>query len=808
MTDRSDFELKENDLRWNCDPEILGFSTTDELEYQKEIIGQDRALNAIKLGLEVKSRGYNIFVSGLTGTGRSTTIQRLLRSMEQEKKELKDICFFYNFQTSDIPVCICPPAGQGVKLKKKMKEILQTLKTHIPKVFQSDHYKNKQKAILDDVKERRSRIAKEFDKAIEEKGFQVVEVQYGPFSRPEILPVIDGGPVGMDKVAALVEEKKISKEEYERFQEDHAILVEKMDAFLTESRELEREFAERISELEKQNVAPMVKICLEETKKIHADEKLHCFLDNLSEYIVENLDIFKKPDGQEGVSKEDEEEFVVFDVNVVVDNSRTKEVPVIIETAPNYANIFGTIERAYEGKREYRRDFTKIRAGSILRANGGFLVLSLNDLLYDPAVWPALKRTLKNQKVTIQGIDSLFMLPVSALKPEPIEIDVKVVLIGDAYSYQILYNYDEDFRKIFKVKADFDSVMENKEENLSKYTQFIRSICEEEKLLCFHKSGAASVIEEGVRVAGRQDKISTRFSDIADLIREASYWAGKEGSEVVKREHVEKAIEERVKRVNLVEDKLNEMIEDGIILLNLDGQKVGQVNGLSVYDMGDHSFGKPTRITAETAMGRAGLINIEREADLSGKTHNKGVLIIEGYLRRKYAQDKPMTMSASICFEQSYSGIDGDSASSTEIYAILSSLAEVPLKQDLAVTGSVNQKGEIQPIGGVNEKIEGFFRICRDKGLTGHQGVIIPKLNKRDLMLQKDVIEAIRSGEFHIYAIESIDEGIELLTGKKAGEPLPEGGFEDGSVNALVDEKLQRFAEQIREYYETDDEKE
>ncbi len=460
-----------------------------------------------------------------------------------------------------------------------------------------------------------------------------------------------------------------------------------------------------------------------------------------------------------------------------------------------------------DSRGELRTDFTKIRAGSILRANGGFLVLSLNDLLYDPAVWPALKRALKNQKVTIQGFDSYLMMPVSALKPEPIDIDVKVVLIGDAYSYQVLYNNDEDFKKIFKVKADFDKVMPNKKENVDKYVKFIKSINDAEDLLSFHKTGAAAVVEEGVKVAGRQDKLSTRFSDIADIIREASYWAKKENAKLVKKAHVEKAIEERTVRVNLVEDKMQEMIEDGIILLDVDGHEVGQVNGLSVFDLGDYSFGKPTRITAETAMGRAGLINIEREADLSGKTHNKGVLIIEGYLRRLYAQDKPLTMSASICFEQSYSGIDGDSASSTEIYALLSSLAEVSLRQDLAVTGSVNQKGEIQPIGGVNEKIEGFFQVCKEKGLTGTQGVIIPKLNVRDLMLRKDVINSIQKSKFHIYAIDTIDEGIELLTGRKAGRKTPAGEFETDSIHFLVDKKLHRYAEKIRDFFETDEEK-
>ncbi|NIM20218.1 MAG: AAA family ATPase [Candidatus Latescibacteria bacterium] len=807
MAALSRLELKANDLRWKCDPDKLGFETTDELTCCSEIIGQDRALNAIKLGLEVRSEGYNIFVSGLTGTGRSTTIQRLLRGMDHGDKELLDICYVYNFQTPDIPICICPPAGTGAKLKKNLKEVLRTLRTHIPKALQSDPYKERQKAILEDVKKRRAEFAVEFDKAIEEKGFQVVEVQYGPFTRPEILPVVDGTPTGMDKVAALVDEGKMSKEDFEKLREDHSELVEKMEAFLASTRELEKEYAERISELEKECVVPIARITIDEAKGNYQEERILNFLENMREYLVDNIDIFKTSEDQDESDKGEEEGFIAFEVNVVVDNARTTDVPVITETTPSYANVFGTIERISDARGEYRTDFTKIRAGSLLRANGGFLVLNLNDLLYEPAVWPALKRALKNQQVTIQGFDAFFMLAISALKPEPINIDVKVVLIGDAYSYQILYNYDEEFRKIFKVKADFDNVMENEAGNLAKYTQFIKYICDEEKLLPFHKTGAAALVEEGVKIAGRQDKLSTRFSDIADVIREASYWAEKDNSKVVEDHHVEKAIDERTNRVNLIEDKIQEMIEDGTILLDIDGEKIGQVNGLSVYDLGDHSFGKPARITAEAAIGRAGIINIEREADLSGRTHNKGVLIIEGYLRRKYAQDKPLTMSASICFEQSYSGIDGDSASSTEIYALLSSLSEIPLRQDLAVTGSVNQKGEIQPIGGVNQKIEGFFEVCKAKGLTGKQGVIIPSLNKRDLMLRKDVIKAIESGKFHIYAIDTIDQGVELLSGRKAGKKLSNGKFEKDSVNALVDEKLKNYADQIREFYESEEEK-
>ncbi|UCG50484.1 MAG: AAA family ATPase [Candidatus Latescibacterota bacterium] len=808
MDSESKLELGVDDLRWRCSPDALGFETTDDIPCCQDIIGQDRALGAIRLGLEITSPGYNIYVSGLTGTGKSTTIKTLLESMRHGKKKLKDICFVHNFRTPEIPRCIELSAGNGVKFKKSLSDFLRTLRKHVPKVFESDAYTKRQKTIIEELQTKRAGLAAELEKDIADKGFRLLEVQYGPFTRPVVMPVIEDQPVEMEKLPTLVEAKKIDENELEKIKKDHEVLVGKMEAFLKTARELDRELADKISWLEKEFVSPIVDTCVKEIAEKFKGAKVKTYLKELQEYAIDNVDDFKEPSAEQKERGEQKEEFLEFEVNLIVDNSRTKNIPVIIETSPSYGNLFGTIDRVHEGRGEYRSDLTMIRAGSLLRANGGFLVLSLIDIIEEPAVWPALKRALKNEKVAIQSFDAFLFLPTSSLKPEPIDVDVKVVLVGDAYSYQILYHYDEDFRKIFKVKADFDTVMPNVNENLARYGQFVKSVIDKEKMLAFHSSAVAAIAEEGSRIAGRQDKLTTRFSDVADVVREANYWAKKERAKVVEARHVEKAIDEKTHRVNLVEEKMSEMLSDGTILLDIDGEKIGQVNGLSVFDLGDYSFGKPSRITVETAMGRAGIINIEREADMSGKTHNKGVLIIEGYLRRKYAQDKPLTMSSSICFEQSYSGVDGDSASSTEIYAILSSLAELPLRQDLAVTGSVNQKGEIQPIGGVNQKIEGFFDICRIKGLTGRQGVIIPKLNQKDLMLKSETIKAIEDGKFHIYAIESIDEGIELLSGIKAGKRLENGDFEKDTVNYLVDLKLTRFAEQIKDYLETGDEKE
>jgi ATP-dependent Lon protease len=467
----------------------------------------------------------------------------------------------------------------------------------------------------------------------------------------------------------------------------------------------------------------------------------------------------------------------------------------VVETSPSYRNLFGTIEKMIDRTGHWRTDFTRIKAGSLLTASGGFLVLQLYDLIAEPGVWSALKRTLKNRLVDIQGYDPLYLFTVSALKPEPIPVNVRVVVIGDDLTYQILYNYDPDFRKIFKVKADFDSVMPRDAGNLGNYTDFIRKIQHDEKLLPLDRTGVAAVIEHGVRATGRQKKLSTRFSDIADLIREASYWAESTGVRNIDAAHVRRAIDERIKRVALIEDKVREMILDGSLMVDTEGMRVGQVNGLSILSLGYHMFGRPTRITVKTGVGRGGVINIERESDLAGRSFNKGVLILEGFFRSHFAQDKPLAMTASICFEQSYSGIDGDSASSSEVYALLSSLSGVPLRQDLAVTGSVNQHGEIQPIGGVNEKIEGFFDVCRERGLTSTQGVIMPALNSIDLMLRPDVVEAVEAGRFHVYAIRTIAQGIELLSGRPAGDRLTTGGgFTEGSVFAMVDHRLREYA--------------
>lgn len=793
-------------LRWRCSPTSLGVKTTDDKKVTKEIIGQERALSSLRLGLEMKHPGYNVFVTGYSGTGRMTTIKLLLAEFEKKEVPLKDRCFVHNFRNPDEPTLITLPAGQGKSLKKDMNELLFRVRKDIVGIFESKRYQEERKRLIEHFQERQKSILKDLERKVKEKGFEVIQIQVGTTLRPDVVPVVNNQPVGLEQLEVLIQQGMLTKEQVEKMMKDRAELEDMMELIMREMRNIDRKAKESLEDLSKRSVHPIVQENLSEIKSKYQNEKLSSFLDDLLEHIMRNVHQFRQQDEQQqdinSAEQKKDDSFIEFAVNVVVDNSMTKGIPIIFETNPKFKNLFGTIERVVDRNGMWRTDFTFIKAGSLLRADGGYLVINALDALIEPGVWQTLKRTLRNGLLEIQPIESGLFGLSSALKPEPVDVDVKVVMIGDAYIYYLLYEQDDDFKKIFKVRADFDIEMPKGHGTIDKYVSFIKMICDDEKLLPFDRKGAAAVIEFGARLAGQQNKLSTRFNLIADILREANYWASKDSSSVVSESHVLKAINERIQRVDLVEDKIQERILDGTIKIETSGKAVGQVNGLSVYDLGDYSFGKPTRITAKTAMGRDGVINIERDADLSGPTHNKGVLILSGYLRSMYAQNKPLVMTASIAFEQTYSGVDGDSASSTEVYAILSSLAEVPLRQDIAVTGSVSQNGEIQPIGGVNQKIEGFFDICKERGLLGTQGVIIPHQNVKDLMLRHDVIEAVRQKKFHIYAIKNIDEGIEILTGMRAGKRLKSGTFEKNSVHFLVDKKLTTYAERWKELAE------
>jgi ATP-dependent Lon protease len=792
-------------LRWRCDPETLKFQSTEDLPVMEEIIGQERALEAIRLGLDIDGFGYNIFITGLVGTGRKTAIKGLLEEIDTAGKIPNDICYVNNFKNPDMPKMISLPAGKDNEFREDMDNLIETLKKKIPLIFEDERYLSKKKEILEGFRDQQAAYFKEFEKKVTQEKFSLVQVQMGPYSRPGIFPVIDGNPMSFDQLETLVQEGKLSAEEVERLREKQKELASELEDIFKETRKTEKEIRKSLQDLDREVISPVVRDSISDLREKYDNEKINDYQDEVQESIMENLSRFTEKEEQPQIIPglnipQPPDQLTEYRVNVLVDNSDTKGAPIIVETTPNYRNLFGTMERIVDRSGIWRTDFSRIKAGSFLRANGGFLIVDALDALIEPGVWQTLKRTLKNGVVEMQTYDPFYLFATSALKPEPIQVDVKVIMVGDTFMYHLLYNYDEDFKKIFKIKADFDTVMDKNEEAISQYASLIHKICDEEDLKPFDRSGVATVVEHGVRLAGRQKKLTTRFHLLADVLREASYWATKEGSQYVGEAHVERAIEKRIHRVNLVEDKIQEMIEDGMVMIDSDGAVVGQVNGLSVYNLGDYAFGKPSRITAKVAMGKAGIINIEREAELSGPTHNKGVLILAGYLRGKYAQDKPLAISASICFEQSYGGVDGDSASSTEIYSLLSSLAGVPLRQDIAVTGSVNQKGEIQPIGGVNEKIEGFFEVCTAKGLTGRQGVVIPHQNVDDLMLRKDVVKAVEEGKFHIYPVKTIDQGIEVLTGARAGERDEDGAFSEGTVNFLVDKRLKELASGIKEF--------
>lgn len=798
-------------LRWTCNPNLLGFDTTRECKRTDGIIGQNRAVKAITLGLEIESPGYNIYVSGMTGTGKSTTIKNLLAQLDLKKPIPCDICYVHNFKDPDSPRVIMFPAGQGRTFQKDMDDLVAHLRKNIPLILESDEFKKESEETINAYRQKQKEIIREFNDRLLKENLQLVAFQMGPFTRQDIAPIVEGRPVPFEQLEALAEEDKFSRDELERIRQKLVEMRIELESVMRETREIEREIRRQIGSLEHKYGSPAVTAQISDMRLRYSDsnEKVIGYLDEVQEHILSNLKMFQEKEEEQQpqqalpfpVPQAPVRRFIEFKVNVLVDNSETGKTPIVIETAPTFKNLFGTIEREVDRSGFWRTDFTHIKAGSLLRANGGYIVLDALEALIEPGVWTFLKRTLKSREMNMQPYDPFSFLP-TAIKPEPIPLDIKVIMIGDDYLYYLLYNLERDFQEIFKTKAQFDVEMANTDENIREYVCLIKRIVDEEKLLDFDKKAVCTIVEYGVRLTGRQKKLSTRFSEVADLIRESHYWARKDGSGVVSDAHVDRAYGEKIHRVSQIEEKIQELIDDGTIMIDTEDAVVGQVNGLSVYDMGEYAFGKPSRITAKTSMGRAGIINIEREAKLSGRTHDKGVLILEGYFRGTYAQNMPLTMSASICFEQSYGGVDGDSASSTEIYAVLSSLSELPLRQDVAVTGSVNQKGEIQPIGGVNYKIEGFYDVCRARGLTGRQGVMIPYLNVPELVLRKDVVQAVAEGKFHIWPIRTVDEGIELLTGVPAGSVDEMGGYPEGTVSFLVDRKLRSLAEGLKSFAE------
>ncbi len=791
-----DYRLKPDVLCWRCDTTQFTFKTTGELPLLEGTIGQDRALTAIDFGLDIKDGGFNLFILGQPGTGRSSTIKKILENRSSGNPVPNDWCYLHDLEDGTHPLHIRLPAGKGREFKKDLDHLIERLAENIPKIFNSKEYEEQKKKIAVDYKSKHDALIEELEQEAKSKGFALRRAVNGLV----MMPVRYNEPLSQQEYEALDDEAKAGIEKR------GAELQERIDEVLRQVRALEEEMRQKITAMEKDILLFSIVHLFDELERKYAE------FDTIIEHfarckkdIIDRIDEVRPQKEPQVVlagmkTQEEGTSFNRYRVNLLVDNSALAGAPVIYEANPTYFNLFGRIEHVIQ-MGNAMTNFEMIKAGALHRANGGYLILDCREVLFNIFSYEALKRCIRNREVKIEDMAEQFRLIATVtLKPQPIPLDCKIVLIGAPLFYYLLFQLDPDFRKFFKVKVDFDEMMTSCREHIQQYALFIGTKCSEEKLLHFDPAAVARTIEYAARLVEDQERLSCCFIDIADLIREASFYAEKQSADRVAEKHVGLAIEARIYRSNKVEERIQELIDDGTILVDTDGAVTGQVNGLTVYQLGDYSFGRPARVTVRTFLGNKGMVNIEREAKLSGPIHDKGVLILNGFFGQRYAQDKPLALSASICFEQVYSGVEGDSASSTELYGILSSLSGLPIKQGIAVTGSVNQHGQVQPIGGVNQKIEGFYTVCKFRGLTGEQGVIIPRTNQRNLMLKPEVVEAVAEGKFHIWSIATIDQGIEILTGVPAGELGENGAWPEGTINDLVDKRLRKFAETAQSF--------
>ncbi len=783
-------EIPYTKLKRFCNPNQFEFRTTEDLIFNDNIIGQDRAVRAMEFGLQVKSSHYNIFITGSKGTGKTSYAQRMISEKAKDENVPDDWCYVYNFESPSVPLALNVPPGMGKILVEDMDILVQDLLTEIPKTFHGEDYEKRKTEIVKKYKDERNRLIEELTEYSKEQGFKIKNTSTG-FA---LAPLVNGEVISDSEYSALEEEERMAIEAKAEDIQDMAVEI------LREIKEIERQAKKKVVDLDSTIGLFVVEPLMDELFDKYKDHiKIIEYLKNVQNDVIEQIYDFdlSEEEQDELVVKKTESNFVKkYKVNLFIDNSNTTGAPIVMECNPTYNNLVGRIE--YENEQgALKTDFTMIKPGAIHRANGGYLILQANQVLTNPQSWELLKRTIETGEISIENLRAqLSIVEITTLKPEPIPVDIKVILIGNPYLYQLLYNYDEEFEKLFKIKVDFDSVMNTNKDNELKVANFISDYCDRKGLKHLNREAVAKVIEYSHRIAGSQKKLSTRFNKIIELLIEADVWADLDQSEFVRKDHIDKAYDEKQYRNNRIEEKLDEMYETGKIIIDLKGRKVGRINGLSVMDVGDHSFGKPAVITVTTFAGNRGIVNIEREVKMSGKIHDKGVMILEGYLSEKFGQEYPVTLTAKICFEQSYSGVDGDSASSTELYGLLSSLSDIPLKQYIAVTGSVNQKGEIQPVGGVTEKIEGVFSLCKYFGLTGDQGVIIPHQNVDDLVLRDEIIQAVRDGKFHIYPVSSVEEGIEILT----DQPFQK-------VYQAVMEKLNKFTMIVRKDEDPDHKK-
>jgi len=787
-------KLSVSEIHYSCDPKSLKCKSSSESKAQRTIFGQERAVHAMLFGLDIQDQGFNIFAAGVSGTGRTTAVERFLESVASEKPPPSDWCYVHNFEDSYRPHAIRLPVGKAHEFQKNLDVFYKAIVEDIRAAFEGENYAEQREASIGTFKKKKEKIFKDLGKIAKEKGFGLQMAAMGIMT----IPLKDGKPLSEEEFL------KLEQEEREQLNQNQEQLQEEIEAAVRQTRDIDKEAQTALEKLDQQVahfvLHHLVESLEEKYKDIpdvlaHLEAIHHDVLENLSQYKAEP----KRDEQPVPIPAPKKTQTNKYQANVLVDNSKVTGAPVVLEMNPTYSNLFGRIEQeAYMGT--LVTDFTLIRGGSLHQANGGYLVLPAEEVVRNPFTWESLKRSLRNREISIEQPVERPVFTTKSLRPETIPLDVKVILIGRPDTYQLLLALDDDFRELFKVKADFDSQMDRDEKRIQEYISFVCTLCENEQLRHVDQYGLARIVEHGSRLANEQGKLSTKFGELADVIREASYYAGSEDADLITAEHIEKTIEERFYRASLMQDRMRERMADDTIKIEVDGEKIGQVNGLSVLQLGDLTFGQPSRITASIGLGKQGVVNVEREANMSGPIHTKGVLILSGYLAQKFAQNKPLSLNAHLAFEQNYGGVDGDSASSTELYAILSALSEIPIKQGIAVTGSVNQKGEIQAIGGVNEKIEGFFEICKLKGLTGKQGVMIPPSNVKNLMLKQEVLSAVENDEFHVWSVETIEDGIEVLTGEKSGERTEDGGFETNSIFDRANRRLDQIAKDMAKF--------
>ena len=785
-------ELSYRDLKMVCDQKMFKFETTKELEPINDGIGQERGIKALQFGLQVDVKGYNIYIEGPSGVGKTMYTKNYLDSISSKKKVPNDWCYIYNFQNPNEPIAVSLPAGQGKEFKESMEGFIKEVKKDIKKTFNADDFEKEKALIKKEFEEKREVVLTKLNEDSQKHGFQVKSAQNGIY----MMPVVEG------KVIQEEEFDKLDEEIKKQYEEKSVIVQQQIMDAISVIKQIERQSDKKVSEWQSNVALLTVNAHINYIKsKYKRNKKITQFLNDVKQDVLKNVSYFLEEDKapnpqqmQQGPAQRKQDPCLNYRVNLFIDNSDREGCPVVMDSNYSFQNLFGKLEyENYYGS--LKTDFTMLKPGLMHKANGGYIIFQAKDLLANGMCYEELKRVLRIKELSIDNtMEQRSSMAMISLKPEPIPLDLKVILIGNSNIYHTLLSIDSDFRKLFKIKVEFEETAPINEENVNKLARFVHTFCEQEELPPLDRTAMARIVEYASRLAGDNDKLSTRFTDIAQVVGEAGTWAKLSKNKIVTEDIVNKALAERVERIKKYDARYIEMIKENTLLINTTGSCVGELNGLTVLTIGDYTFGKPAKITVNTYTGKQGVVNIEREVEMSGSTHTKGVYILSGYLGELFAQDIPLCLTASICFEQLYNGVDGDSASSTELYGLLSSLSGIPIKQSIAVTGSVNQKGQIQPIGGVNEKIEGFFQICKMRGLDGSHGVMIPVQNINNLQLSDDVVDAVKNKKFHIYAVSTIEEGIEVLTGVPAGRKDKDGNFPAGTINYLAYEKLKKFA--------------